>query len=138
MLFYSSLVKHSLTDAPLLREYIEGPTLLSSFLRPASFPPSFPSSFVRSASLSPSFLASLPPPCFVSSLLPFLPRVHPPSPLHPGGSGRVSKQAAGVSFSFNLSMRCPLVSYSVCQPQPRKILYESPEKQFSLDLCIRR
>ena len=58
----------------------EGP-ILCSFLRPASRPTSFPSLFVLSASLAPSFPASRPPPCLASFLLPFLPPVHPPSPL---------------------------------------------------------
>ena len=65
---------------------------LSHFLRPASLPPSFPSS---------------PPSIYL---------------LYPGGSGRVAKQAAGMPFSCDLSVICPLISYAVCQcqPQPRK------------------
>ena len=83
----------------------------------------------------------LPPPCLTSSFLPFLlraiclasflpgltssalPCFHPPSlqphrpssisSLHPGGSGRVAKQAARTSFSFDFKYKMPLVSYTV-------------------------
>ena len=150
VLFPSFLVKYSLTDAPLLIEYrfqvtrVAPSTLrLRSRGRPSLPPPRLASSLlhsvVRSASLPPYFPVSIPPPCLASSLLPILPPVNLPYPLRPGGSGRVAKHAAGMSFHLILSIRCPLVWYTMCQPQPRKSSYpESPEKLFSVDFKYMR
>ena len=115
VLFPSCLVEQGLLNAPLLICRVsfsshssctlyssassEGPTL-SSFLRPASRPPS---SFVRSVSLPSSFPASHSP--SVPSSFP----VDPPSFLHPGGSGRVAKQSAGMPFPFYSSIPTRLV-----------------------------
>ena len=113
VLFPSCLIKHGLPDAPLLivsfpshlsctlysSVSLEGLTLSSSAL-PRVLPPSLPPSR-ETVSLPPPFPASLPLPCLASSLLLLLPPVHSPSLLHPGGLGRVAKQATGMSFPFD-------------------------------------
>ena len=121
------------------RTWFEGSTLFSFFC-PASLPPSILSAFVRFASLPPSSPASLAPPCLGSTHLLLLPTVHSPSSLSiPAVRVEVEKQSALTSFSFHLCTRCLLVTYSVCQPLPRKISNEEcPEKLFSFDLSIRR
>ena len=101
----------------------------------------FLSFLLRHICLASSFLH-----CLTSSALPrfHLPSLPPHRPssifaLHAGGSGRVAKQAARTSFSFDLSIICPLVSYAMCVNHClEKVQVKNIRRVFSLDLCIRR
>ena len=151
VLFPSCFVKHGLSDAPLLIEHrfqvtrVAHSTLqlrsrsqlsLPSSALPRFLAPSLPPSSALPRFLLPSlphFLshASLPL-CFPSS----------PSILHLSSVPAVraelqNKQLVG-RFYLIEKIPTPLVHW-VCRPQPRKSSYEeSPERLFSLDLCIER
>ena len=82
---------------PLLFSVIRGATRSSSALR---------HSISASRSLSPALHRFLP-----SSRPPLRPS---PYLLYHSGSGRVAKETAVMLFLFHLSIRCPLVSYTLC------------------------
>ena len=94
------------------------PSLPSSAL-PGFLLPSFPP-----LSYLPRFLLPLLLPQFLcpASLPPHRPSSM--SPFHPGGSGRVAKQAAHTSISFDLSR--PLVSYTVSTTASKKFKLRIP------------